>query len=298
MTADVEEQLAAGMRDAVHGLTLTRDVLGEATRRHRRRTAVHRTAYAAGVVGLVGALAAAVAVGATGTTGSGNGHGQPAAATVDSPALRLSAALKASAETSYRLKITTTDPNVPAWTTTGAFDPATSTGYFDSPYTGPRPYYDAGFEHERLINGVRYVGVPDSRTGTLTWTQYPGTQSNLDYDGALGGALAASVDSDDLFQALRQTGATVTQTNASVYHFEVTAKDPQSGIISDAFVGDVTLGAEQRITKVTYQRTTLGNAHGAPARTNHLQVTIELSGYGAPVQVDKPAAQLAPPTLH
>ncbi|MCW3844843.1 hypothetical protein ONA70_32675, partial [Micromonospora yasonensis] len=63
MTTDLEDQLVAGMRDEAAGLTLTRDVLGDAIRRHRRRAALHRTAYAAGVVGAAGALVAAVTVG-------------------------------------------------------------------------------------------------------------------------------------------------------------------------------------------------------------------------------------------
>ncbi|GAA5184203.1 hypothetical protein GCM10023322_25150 [Rugosimonospora acidiphila] len=319
MTTDLEEQLTAGMRDAVDGLTLTRDVLADATRRHRRRTALHRTAYAAGVVGLVGALATVATVGiggttgttgttgaggTTGTAGSGSGHGQPMAAGADSPALRLDAAIKASTETSYQVKITTVAPELPAWTTTGAFDPATTTGYLESPYTGSRPWYVAGFEHERLINGALYIGVPDSETGKVGWARYEGGQQrNLDYDEALGGALSGSDDSDGLFQLLRQTGGTVTQTSANAYRFELTVKNPKpapgtlSGIVSDAFVGDVTLGADQRIATIAYQRTTAGEAHGEGVRTGHLQVTIELSGYGTPVRVDKPAVT-APSFTH
>ncbi|GIH14874.1 hypothetical protein [Rugosimonospora africana] len=310
MSPDMEEQLTAGMREAVHGLTLTRDVLADAGRRHQRRIVAHRTAYAAGVVGLVGALAAATVGirGATGTTGStppDRGHGQPVAVGPDSPRLRLDAAIKASTETSYQVKITSVDPSVPAWTTTGAFDPATTAGYLESPRTGLRPWYVAGYEHERLLDGVLYIGFTDSLTGKVSWARYEGGRpKNLDYDDALGGALAGSADSNDLFQVLRQTGATVTQTSANVYHFEVSVKNPDAavgiepGLISDAFAGDVTLGADKRIATVAYRRTTTGTPlRGSEPHTDHLRVTIELSGYGAPVRVEKPTVTMPPVTV-
>jgi hypothetical protein len=58
MNIRLEEDLAEGMRAYAGRLRLTGDVLGAAARRHRRRRAVRRSAYAAGVVALAGALAA------------------------------------------------------------------------------------------------------------------------------------------------------------------------------------------------------------------------------------------------
>ncbi|MCM0677167.1 hypothetical protein NCC78_21100 [Micromonospora phytophila] len=307
MNTNLEERLAAGMRDRVDGLALTRDVLAEATRRHRRRTALVRTTYAAGVVGVVGALAAVATIGApVRTADSPPVAGRPPAASAESPQMRLAAAAAASENISYRVKVTTTskdkappkgelpEPVSRSWVTTGAFDPTTATGYLDSPYTGLRPVVAAGFEHERLIGGVRYIGAPNGSVGSngeIVWSREPGTHDNLNFDLALDGGLGASADPQDLFRALRQAGAKVTET-AGGYHFEVTVEDRRSHIVADSFVGDVTLGADNRIATVTYDRTARSSIRGENF-TYHLHVAIELSDYGMPVKVEKPAGALA-----
>ncbi|WP_406037600.1 hypothetical protein OG799_23385 [Micromonospora sp. NBC_00898] len=306
MTTDLEEQLAAGMRDEVAGLALTRDVLGDATRRHRRRTTLHRTAYAVGVVGVVGALAATLTVGAGapgGTTGSrGPVAERPAVASADTPQMRLAAAAAASENISYRVKVTTTskdklakpgelpEPVSERWVTKGAFDPATATGYLDSPYEGQlRPAIVAGFEHERLIDGVRYVGASNASVGSrgeIVWSREEGKRDKLDYDMAMGGGLGASASPEGLLRMLRQAGATVTEKADGVYHFEVTVKDLPE-ILADTFVGEVTVGADNRIAKVAYTREARANVHGRHF-TYHLEVVIELSDYGMPVKVEVP----------
>lgn len=306
MTTDLEEQLAAGMRDEAAGLALSRDVLGDATRRHRRRAALHRTAYAAGVVGVVGALAAAVTAGAPGgTDGSGRSTGpvagRPATTTADTPQLRLAAAAAASENISYRVKVTTTnkdklpprdelpEPVAKSWVTKGAFDPATATGYLESPSTGLRPPMSIGWLQERLVDGVRYVGGLDGNrpdSGKIVWAREQGRQTSLNYDVALGGGLGASTDPQQLFRMLRQAGAKVTE-SAGGYHFEVTMQDPAEGITADRLVGDVTIGADKRIKTVTYDRAVRWNVKGA--FTFHLHVLVELSDYGLPVKVEAPA---------
>jgi hypothetical protein len=307
MTTHLEDQLVAGMRDQAAGLTLTRDVLGAATRRHRRRTVLHRTAYAAGVVGVAGALTAALTVGA-GTSGGGTSSpgpvaGKPApAASPQSPQLRLAAAAAASENISYRVKVTTTSLNEPPpkgelpepvserWVTKGAFDPATATGYLESPYKGQlRPAIVAGFEHERLINGVRYVGARDGAdpdNGKIVWSREKEKQDHLDYDMAMGGGMGASASPAGLLRMLRQAGATVTEKADGVYHFEVSVANPSGDIIADRLVGEVTVGADDRIATVAYDRT----SRMARSRdfTYHLKVVIELSGYGLPVKVEPP----------
>ncbi|MFE9958195.1 hypothetical protein [Micromonospora sp. NPDC005299] len=305
MTTDLEDQLVAGMRDRAIGLTPTRDVLGAATRRHRRRTALHRTAYAAGVVGVAGALTAALTVGAGGGTGaSGPVAGRPApAASPQSPQLRLAAAAAASENISYRVKVTTTSLNEPPpkgelpepvserWVTTGAFDPATATGYLESPYKGQlRPAIVAGFEHERLIDGVRYVGARDGAdpdNGKIVWSRDKEKQDNLNYDMAMGGGMGASASPVGLLRMLRQAGATVTEKADGVYHFEVSVPDASGEIVADRLVGEVTVGADDRIAKVAYDRKS-GMARSRDY-TVRLKVVIELSGYGLPVKVEPPA---------
>ncbi|MET7749667.1 hypothetical protein [Micromonospora sp. NPDC005367] len=314
MKTNLEDQLTTGMRDEVRGLVFSRDVLGDAARRHRRRVALHRTAYAAGVVAVVGALATVATIGAGAPEGAERPHGplaeRPPAASADSPQLRLAAAAAASENISYRVKVTTTSKDeappegeLPetaseSWVTTGAFDPTTATGYLESPYNGKlRPVIAAGYEHERLVNGVRYTGARDGAdldSGKIFWRKHPGKQDNLDYDMAMGGGLGASADPQQLFRLLRRAGATVTEKAAGVYHFGVTVKDASDGILADEFVGDVTIGADDRIAKVTYARTAETSIRGSDY-TYHLGVVIELSGYGVPVKVEVPAgADLRP----
>jgi hypothetical protein len=301
---DLEDQLVAGMRDEAAGLALTRDVLGAATRRHRRRVVLHRTAYAAGVAGVAGALAATLTVVAPGGTTRSPGPlaERPASATPDTPQLRLAAATTASENTSYRVKVTTTrldklpprdelpEPVARRWVTTGAFDPATATGYLDSPSTGLVPPMSVGFLHERLVGGIRYVGGLDGAdpdSGRIVWTREQGRHTSLNYDVALGGKLGASTNPQQLFRMLRQAGATVTQNPGGGYHFDVTVQDAAQGIAADRLVGDVTIGGDNRIKTVAYDRTTLWTGHGR--FTYHLHVLVELSGYGLPVKVRAPA---------
>ncbi|MFG2058649.1 hypothetical protein ACGFI9_31950 [Micromonospora sp. NPDC048930] len=306
MSTDLEDQLIAGMRDAAAGLTFRRDVLGEATRRHRRRTALHRSAYAAGVVGVVGALAAVVTGGAGSPGGTIHSPGPVAersvAASPEPPQLRLAAAAAASENISYRVKVTTTSTDKPAkpgtlsepeserWVTVGAFDPATATGYLDSPYTGMRPAAISGWAHERLIDGVRYVGGPDSAdpdNGKIVWGREAGQHDSLDYAMAMGGGLGASASPAELFRVLGGAGATVTEKAPGVYHFEVTMQNPTPKILSDRLVGEVTVGADDRIAQVAYVRTT--RIANRPRFNSDLNVVIKLSDYGLPVKVEVPA---------
>jgi thiamine monophosphate kinase len=106
MTTDLEEQLSAGMREHTAGLALSGDVLGRATRNHRRRAATVRAGYALGVAGLAGVLAASL------TLGGGRGANDPApkaappsVAQAQSPSLRLAAAAAASDDISYRIRL-------------------------------------------------------------------------------------------------------------------------------------------------------------------------------------------------
>lgn len=309
MRTDLEDQLTAGMRDEVVGLTLTRDVLGDATRRHRRRTALHRTASAAGVVGVAGALTAALTVG-TGAPGGTNSPGpvaeRPTVATADTPQMRLAAAAAASENISYRVKVTTTnkdklppsgelpEPVLKSWVTKGAFDPATATGYLEKVTIGGLvpPMY-VSFPHERLVDGVKYVGAPNGSVGSkgeIVWTREKGKRDSLDYDLAMGGKLGASADPRQLFRVLRQAGARVSENPGGGYHFEVTLHDTALGVADDKLVGEVTIGADKRIRTVAYDRVARWQLKGD--FTYHLHVLVEFSDYGLPVKVEAPADAL------
>ncbi|MEU4479395.1 hypothetical protein AB0F68_15225 [Micromonospora sp. NPDC023966] len=304
MTTDLEDQLIAGMRDRVTGLTPTRDVLGAATRRHRRRTALHRTAYAAGVVGVAGAVTAVVTVGGGTPAGDGGAPAPvvagPATAAGDAPRMRLAAAAAASQNVSYRVKITTRDGSAKpgklsawvadTWVTEGAFDPATDTGYWNSPWEGKsRPSVVSGWSGEKLVGGVRYRAAIDGsdRSGRkLAWSREEGRYDHLDLDTAMGGSLGASASPEELFRVLGQAGATVTERSSGVYHFELALTKPSPEVLADRFEGEVRIGADDRIARVSYDRTS------RPARDNHtwhLAVVIEFSGYGLPVKVEPPA---------
>ncbi|NUT21776.1 MAG: hypothetical protein HOV77_21590 [Hamadaea sp.] len=309
MTAKLEDQLTTMMQDEVAGLTFTRDILADAARRHHRRVVLHRTAYAVGAIGVAGALAATLTIGSgsrnTGSTPPGPIAGGPTATAPASPQLRLAAAAAASQNISYHLKVTTTylnelppkgelpEPVSRTWTTTGAFDPVTLTGYLDSPSTGLRPVVAAGFEHERLINGVHYIGGRDARhpddAKKIFWSRRPGTQDHLDFDLALGGGLTMTTDPQALFRTMQEAGAIVTEKAVGVYHFELTVPGDGRGLISDKFVGDVRVNADHRIASVTYDRAVQRvDEQGKPPFTYRLHVVTELSAYGTPVNVAVP----------
>lgn len=283
MTTDIEEQLMAGMQQEVAGVTLAKDIVGAAATAHRRRTAVHRTAYAAGAVGLAGALAAVVAVGAIGE--SVPGAGRPPVASAETPQLQLAAAVAASENLSYTLKITVgTKEDPDGWgSAEGAYDPATSTGYLHSRSAGVSAVY-----YQRLINGVLYLGS----TGAKKWKQEPGN-GKFEYGDALGGAASTTADPGELFKELRQAGAKVVRTGAGTYHFETTKPfDDEYQAGADTVVGDVTVDGAKRIAKVTSASTHKGQykpgVKGGVAFHSTTVVTVELSDYGRPVKAEKP----------
>ncbi|GIF49423.1 hypothetical protein DFJ67_5527 [Asanoa ferruginea] len=277
MTMNIEDELRAGMREQVAGVAVRTGLVAAAAQRHRRRTMVHRAMYATGVFGLAGALAAVVAV--SGGDAPAVNAQQPA-----EPRLELVAAVTASQNISYRMKVTLGSREDPdGWgSAEGAYDPATRSGYLNSPQLdGPGVYY------QRLVDGVLYLGS----NGGPTWKQELGDR--LEYGDALQGAASASADPEVLFETLRQAGLTVTETPAG-YHFE-TSK-PLDGTLfvtgTATLAGDISLDTAGRIAKVTANESMKGqfkpNVKGGVAIDSGNVVTVELSDYGTPVQVEKP----------
>jgi hypothetical protein len=280
---DIEEQLSAGMRERTAGLALTTDVVVEARRRHRRRVAVQRVGYAAGAIGLAGALAAGVMIDGSGTPAP------PSTPTVAAPQVQLASAIAASENISYRVKVTelyrgrVDGADAKPTIIEGAFDPATATGYLASRWTGA----EGSVYYERLIDGVLYTGS----SGGDGWKQDPGKHDGLRYArGGIGEVVGASADPEQLFDALRKSGAKITKSGADVYHFEFALKAsvPARGKVEQSIAGDVTVAADNRIAKIAYAQTTVITKDGATHPPQVVDVTVELSGYGTPVKVEKP----------
>jgi hypothetical protein len=154
MTTFIEEQLTEGMRERVADITITTDLVGRTLHAQRRRTAVTRTAYAVGVVGVVGALAAGVLT--SGGIEPAATPSRPSVAGTESPQLQLAAAVAASRGISYRVKNTIiwrSQPGSPPMVITGAFDPATTTGYLRFASGDGKAWSE-----ERLVDGDLYTG--------------------------------------------------------------------------------------------------------------------------------------------
>lgn len=272
----IEEQLTAGMRERVAGITITTDIVGETLRIQQRRTVITRTAYAVGVLGLAGVLTAgALAI-------PGSAPNRPAVTRAASPELRLAAAVAASQSTSYRVKITInyrTEPDTPPMIVDGAFDPATTTGYLRLVFA------DGGRYEERLIEGDRYNGNTGTN-GEMVWGHIRGKYTTLVFLPKSGMFAAVSADPQSQFDLLKRSGAKISQTGPGTYHFE-NAFPVYKNLDDNTMVGDVTVGADQRVAKVAYKITL--HARSAPANAvTLLDVTMELSDYGTPVTVQRP----------
>jgi hypothetical protein len=291
LSTDIEDQLIDGMRREVAGVTLTADVLGAASRRHHRRTALLRATYAMGVLGLAGVTAAVLTVGGGGQPGPTAARPPAATATAESPRMALVAAVTASENVSYRMRLTTSAGSGQSRLTyEGAFDPRTATGYVRQPQ-------DDSVMTELLINGTRYVGgepplgrPPADKEGPGEtygrYGQYPGKHDRLslysDGNTVLG---AAAPDPAALFRALKDANATVTQRPDGTLHFEYATQTKDGSTTTS---GDVTRGADGRVAKVALTGTWQSTAKGR-LDTGTFAATLELFDYGVEVKVQRPA---------
>lgn len=270
-----EVRFADHLHDVVDGevgsVPPTQVVLARGRRGRRRRAVALATASFA-VLAVGGIVATSVAP---------PQKPSPPVAGTQTPQMKLAAAVVASQNISYRVKVTAGLPSDRGsrGTTEGAFDPETATGTLSSTQPDGGNVYQ-----ERLVGGVRFTGC--SGCGGK-WKQYPGKQDRLAYDKALGGVAGSTADPERLFDALRQQGAKITQAGAGSYHFEVVLTGESGVVQSDTLVGDVTLNADKRISKVDYQRTTKVEKKGKTYTDSYL-VTVELSGYGTAVKINKP----------
>ncbi len=263
----------------------------------RRRTLRLRTATAA-----VAILAAAAATaGSLGWAATGPAV-NPARAPAPTAQARLAAAVTASQSVSYRIKVTEPTGNGTVRATWGAFDPGTTTGYLHSVWFGappntvcrlpsitdkPGPVSPCTVNYqEMLVHGALYFSSDDGQH----WARVLGSFNRLDeYDADFGGAVGASSDPRELFEALRRAGATITQTGTDTYEFHVTVNGPNTPrtTVRRDYAGTVTLDAQQRIAEVAYQ-ITVHETRGGITGTWVRHLNVEMSGYGLPVTVQPP----------
>jgi len=287
MSTDLEEHLIRSMRHEVEGIALSSDVLGRATRRHQRRRATIRIAYAVGVAGLAGVLAAGLTVGDTAPPRPDAGGAPTVRA--EPASLRLANAATASDNISYRMRLDTgTGSGHGGQTYEGAFDPRTATGYVRAPQ-------DDSVMTELLINGTRYIGgepplgplPPDKGPGETygRYGQYPGRHDRLSLYGDESDVLgAAAPDPAALFRALKEADATTSENPDGSLHFAYATRFTQG---SSTTSGDVTLNADGRIAEVTLSSTWQSTAKGR-TDTGTITAKLKLFDYGVKVQVERP----------
>lgn len=285
MTTDIEEQLIAGMRQEVAGVTLTADLVGAAAHRHQRRNVLLRTTYTLGVLGVAGATAAVLTVGGAGPATTAE---RPPVAAAVAPEMKLAAAAAASENLSYRMRLTT-GSGKSGLTYEGAFDPRTDTGYVRSPQ-------DDSVVTELLIKGTRYVGgeaplgplPPDKGPGEKygRYGQYPGKHDRLSLYGDGNSVLgAAAPDPAALYEALKKANATVTEKPDGTLHFEYVTKETDG---SSTASGDITRDADGRISEVTMTGTWQSTAKGRLDQGTY-EAAVKIFDYGVRVEVKRPA---------
>lgn len=273
---EIESRLADGMRrmgDEPVGPPPTQALLARGRKARRRR----RVTWMGG-----GCLAVAALVAVPVLVLDNRQTPQP-----DSARIRLVAAVSSSENLSYRLKITSThtDDAGRHWAYEGVFDPATRTGRLSSVPDNPAGPYD-----QRLIQGILYI----SHLGG-PFKIMPGRPDRLQYSSLSGGGIAGTADPQELFATLKAANAAVTRTGPASYHFEADLA-PSPGIHSDRLVGDVTINNDNRIEKITYERIAQGTQKNGLPITLIDANTVELSGYGQPVTVERPENAVPAPT--
>jgi hypothetical protein len=274
--------------ERLHGLVddLTGEAPAQAVLRRGRRARRQRqtVTVAAASVALL-AIGGGVALAEKPSTATHS----PSAVGAQAPPAGLTTVLTATRSTSYQVYETITTKQAPGsrTTVTGAYDPATVTGYLHQAYDdGP------GFTEERLVHGTRYLGEAGTDR-TVHWHRLPGTFTGLDYAGSSDTTIGSTGDPDALLQKLTGAGATVTKTGPDTYHFVlvVASKDLPEAAVSDSYTGDITVGSDHRVASITFDRNVHWSIAGKPDKGPiDILVTVKLSAYGTPVHVEPPAS--------
>jgi hypothetical protein len=307
MTDQLERQLTAGFHEYAAGVRLDTDVLGAAAARHHRRTNARRALAGGGVVGVAGALSAVLVLGNTGQPPAAEPR-PPAAAVAQAPALRLAAAAQATAQTSFRLRLTRTQSHeagrLKGYSTSeeyaGAFDAAADRGYLR---IGPsrvrgRVVSTPVPVELRILGEDVYLGrtdtnawkrrIPRSDLAEVLGTANPATSSIL---------TDLTVDPRGLLDQLRHLGSITPagrtgsgSTAVDVYTFDYPVKADAS-TAAHRVTGTVKIGVDSHLVAGVTQQTTTTGANPAIADGSPLtwRTVIEFSDYGIPVHVEKPA---------
>lgn len=273
---------------------------GRQARRRRRAVTTLIAMLAAFALGgaavVVANPAPAPRDGATaGTEPTGEKTGGPTGETTgETPALSLVAAIAASQNLSYKIKINIAVRKVPGrqlseedqriWEyvgekghdVIGAFDPETATGFKKAP----------GFSEDRLINGVWYMSEKDSR-----FTRAEGTRRTIHWGDPLT-VSAGDADPARTLDILRDQGTT-TRTGTRTWHFHLDVPVSKQFPMGQVIDGDLTVGDDDRVRQIRYEPSYPKDARdprGVPVPQNGVQhvITIDLFDYGTPVVVQVP----------
>ncbi|MGS2615600.1 hypothetical protein ACVCAH_13910 [Micromonospora sp. LZ34] len=283
----LDERLAHQLHDMVDGEPDSVPPVGallDRGRRSRRRRTTTMVSATCALLALGVASAATVATMPESGRPAGTAQEAPRPAPA-SPQMKLVAAVTASENISYRMRLTYTDGGL---TYEGAFDPRTATGYVRAPQ-------DDSVMTELLINGTRYEGaerplgklLADKGPGETygRYGQYPGKYDRLSlYDDFNGVLRAAAPDPAALLKAMKGANATISENPDGTLHFEY-ATQYRDGSTSTS--GDITLDADGRIAKVVLSSTWQSTAKGR-LDTGTANATLEIFDYGVQVTVKRP----------
>jgi hypothetical protein len=261
--------------------------------------------------GLAGACAGLVAIAVAAVSAVGLAQPHRASPEPVTPQMRLAAALQATGQSSFRLRITLSDPNGHGGRTvsyTGAYDPMARNGYL----SGDKP---TGIWGQRIVSGVLYL-----QFGSDRWVQYghcgPGFYFyNLKTgDGGTLTRAGLSANPTLLLDLLRDSGNVTDlgrQGNGAKavdrYQFvaAVQASPPGSTdcgepTTSTVYVTINVVGVAEvsvqngKVANITYQEPIIESAGNSPSTwqpssTYAVKIAIQMADYGLPVHVTAPA---------
>jgi hypothetical protein len=305
MTEQLEQQLTAGFREYAADVRLGPDLLAAAAKRHHRRTTTRRAIFAGGGVTVAAALSAALVLGNTGQLPAA--EPRPPVVEAQTPALQLAAAVQATGQSSFRLRITRTRSyesgrlkgHSDSEEYVGAFDAAADRGYLRmlTSRTGGQVSGTAAPVELRILGEDVYLG----RADTDVWKRRIKRSDLADVLGTANPATSAvvknlTVDPQGLLGELRQlgsitpagrsgTGSSAVDTYSFAYRVGGDASTAAHRV-----TGTVGIGVNSHLLAEVTQRTTTVGADSAVADGQPLtwRTVIEFSDYGTAVHVDKP----------
>jgi hypothetical protein len=300
MTEQWEQRLATGFREYAAGVRLDPGVVAAAAARHHRRTVARRAMVGAGVAGVAAALSAVLVLDGAGPPPAVGPRARSSAG-AQAPALQLASAVRATARTSFRLRMTV----IRSYETgrlkghserqeyAGAFDAAADRGYLR---IGPSA--TAMPAELRIIGEDVYLGRPDAKV----WSRHIERSRLGDLLGAATPAASAvvrdlSVDPRVMLETLRRLGGVTpagrhgrgsAAVDTYTFAYQVGA---DASTAAHRVTGGVEIGADSHLLARITQHTVTVGADPAVADRSPLtwRTDIRFADYGTPVHVAKPA---------